>query len=146
MKKDMPIITGLSATYLYRSAREIGETNEYNSIAGEPSGHFAVLSGYDKGMKNLLVSDPFHLNPFAGSHYYWVDIQRVISAILLGIVSYDANLLILEPDHASLLRSAEKRKERAKNPGFDRRAAATPPEKSVKESKRDRRKKMKRPT
>lgn len=97
MEKEKPILTGLSATYLYRSAREIGETNEYNSIAGEPSGHFVVLAGYDKDMKNLLVADPFHLNPFAGSNYYWVDIQRVISSILLGIVSYDANLLIIEP-------------------------------------------------
>ena len=102
MEKDQPIITGLSATYLYRSAREIGETNEYNSIAGEPSGHFAVLSGYDQGMKNVMVADPFHLNPFAGSHYYWVDIQRVISSILLGIVSYDANLLIIEPENPQL--------------------------------------------
>lgn len=97
LENDKPMITGLSATYLYRSAREIGETNEYNSIAGEPSGHFAILAGYDQGMKNLLVADPFHLNPFAGSHYYWVDSHRVVSSILLGIVSYDANLLIIEP-------------------------------------------------
>ena len=98
LEKNQPILTGLSATYLYRSAREIGATNEYNSIEGEPSGHFVVLSGYDKRFKSLLVADPFHLNPFAGSNYYWVDIQRVISSILLGIVTYDANLLVIEPD------------------------------------------------
>jgi hypothetical protein len=97
IERDTPILTGLSATYLYRAAREIGETNEYNSIAGEPSGHFVVLSGYDKRGRSLQVSDPFHLNPFAGSNYYWVDIQRVISSILLGILTYDANLLIIEP-------------------------------------------------
>jgi hypothetical protein len=97
LQNDQPILTGLSATYLYRSAREIGETNEYNSIEGEPSGHFVVLAGYDRKVKSLLVADPFHLNPFAGSNYYWVDIQRVISSILLGIVTYDANLLIIEP-------------------------------------------------
>lgn len=97
LQNDRPVLTGLSATYLYRSAREIGESNEYDSIAGEPSGHFVVLAGHDKGIRNLLVADPFHLNPFAGSHYYWVNIQRVVSAILLGIVTYDANLLILEP-------------------------------------------------
>ena len=97
LEKNKPILTGLSATYLYRSSREIGETDEYDSVAGEPSGHFAVLAGYDKKMKSLLVADPFHLNPFAGSNYYWVDIQRVISSILLGIVTYDANLLIIEP-------------------------------------------------
>ena len=98
LKKDQPVLTGLSATYLYRSAREIGETNEYNSIEGEPSGHFVVLAGYDKAIDSLLVADPFHLNPFAGSNYYWVEIQRVISSILLGIITYDANLLIIEPE------------------------------------------------
>jgi hypothetical protein len=97
LEKDQPILTGLSATYLYRSAREIGETNEYNSVEGEPSGHFVILSGYDKRMRKLLVADPFDLNPFAGSNYYWVDVQRVISSILLGIVTYDANLLIIDP-------------------------------------------------
>ena len=97
LEQDHPVLTGLSATYLYRSAREIAATNEYNSIEGEPSGHFVVLAGYDKKMKSLLVADPFDLNPFAGSNYYWVDIQRVISSILLGIVTYDANLLVIEP-------------------------------------------------
>lgn len=96
--KNKPVITGLSATYLYRSAREIGETNEYNSIAGEPSGHFVVLAGHDRKAKSLLVADPFHMNPFAGSNYYWVGIQRVISSILLGIVTFDANLLLIEPE------------------------------------------------
>ncbi|MFZ8493739.1 C39 family peptidase, partial [Staphylococcus aureus] len=84
LKKDTPILTGLSATYLYRSAREMPDTNEYNSIAGEPSGHFVVISGYDHKTQNLMVADPFQLNPFAGSHYYWVDINRVVSSILLG--------------------------------------------------------------
>ena len=97
IERGMPVLTGLSATYLYRSAREIAETNEYNSIAGEPSGHFVVISGYDRHVRNLLVADPFNLNPFAGDNYYWCDVRRVISSILLGIVSYDANLLIIEP-------------------------------------------------
>ena len=108
--QNKPILTGLSATYLYRSAREIGATNEYNSTDGEPSGHFAVIAGYDSNLKSLLVADPFHLNPFAGSHYYWVDVQRVISSILLGIVTYDANLLVIEPDSG---RSRGKRKVQA---------------------------------
>lgn len=110
LEKDQPILTGLSATYLYRSAREVGATNEYNSIEGEPSGHFVILSGYDKKLKSLLVADPFDLNPFAGSHYYWVDIQRVISSILLGIVTYDANLLIVEPDPTAKAKKSRKRK------------------------------------
>jgi len=98
IENNQPILTGLSATYLYRSAREVGETNEYNSIEGVPAGHFVILSGYDRKVRSLMVADPFHLNPFAGSNYYWVDVQRVISSILLGIVTYDANLLIIEPE------------------------------------------------
>lgn len=112
IQNKTPILTGLSATYLYQSAREIGATNEYNSIEGEPSGHFVVISGYDKKAKKLLVADPFDLNPFAGSHYYWVDIQRVISAILLGIVTYDANLLVIEPEKPKTAKPPKKPKRR----------------------------------
>ncbi len=38
--QGIPVLTGLSATYLYRSPREIGATNEYDDIRGEPSGTF----------------------------------------------------------------------------------------------------------
>lgn len=100
LERGTPVLTGLSATYLYRSAREVPDTNEYNSIEGSPSGHFVVLAGYDRHVRNLLVADPFHLNPFAGDNYYWCDVRRVVSSILLGIVSYDANLLVIEPPAA----------------------------------------------
>jgi hypothetical protein len=98
LEKGIPVLTGLSATYLYRSAREIGATNEPDSVAGEPAGHFVVIAGMDRKRKTLLVADPFHLNPFASGNYYWVEIHRVISSILLGILTYDANLLVIEPD------------------------------------------------
>jgi hypothetical protein len=32
-----------------------------------------------------------------GSRYYAVRVQRLIGAILLGIMTYDANLLVIEP-------------------------------------------------
>ena len=42
-----PILTGLSATYLYECPREIGETVlHYDDIHGQPTGHFVVLCGY----------------------------------------------------------------------------------------------------
>jgi hypothetical protein len=97
LEKGVPILTGLSATYLYKSAREIGATNLSDSVAGEPAGHFVVIAGIDREKKCLLVADPFHANPFATGNYYWVEIHRVISSILLGILTYDANLLIIEP-------------------------------------------------
>jgi hypothetical protein len=112
LNNDIPILTGLSATYLYRSAREMPDTNEYNSIAGEPSGHFVVLAGHDRKAQNLLVADPFQLNPFAGSHYYWVDVNRVVSSILLGIVSYDANFLVIEPIKKQIKKSPIKKESR----------------------------------
>ncbi len=97
LERGVPILTGLSATYLYQSAREIGATNLPDPIAGEPTGHFVVIAGIDREKKCLLVADPFNANPFATGNYYWVEIHRVISSILLGILTYDANLLIIEP-------------------------------------------------
>jgi hypothetical protein len=97
LNRSIPILTGLSATYLYRSAREYGPEDEHDSIRGEPSGHFVVLSGYDATEKNVLVCDPYLPNPVSGTNQYLVSMDRVICAILLGIVTYDANLLIVTP-------------------------------------------------
>jgi hypothetical protein len=35
------------------------------------------------------------------THHYSIDINRVLCSILLGVVTYDANLLILAPDEAT---------------------------------------------
>src|SRR5690606_12752859 len=56
LKRGIPILTGLSATYLYRCAREYGD--EYDAIKGDPQGHFVVLSGYDRRTREVTVSDP----------------------------------------------------------------------------------------
>ncbi len=42
LKRSIPVLTGLSATYLYRSAREFGPRSDYDDIRGEPSGHFVL--------------------------------------------------------------------------------------------------------
>jgi hypothetical protein len=98
LRRERPILTGLSATYLYGCARETGDhVLRPDDLAGVPTGHFVVLSGYDRKKREVLVSDPMRDNPRYGSHIYWVPIDRVISAILLGVLTYDANLLILEP-------------------------------------------------
>lgn len=97
LTRGVPILTGLSATYLYRDAREVGATFESDDIRGVPMGHFVVLCGYDRGTRNVLVADPLLPNPLASEHLYEVDVDRVVNAILLGIVTYDANLLILQP-------------------------------------------------
>ncbi|MEQ8520444.1 MAG: C39 family peptidase [Cytophagales bacterium] len=98
LSKGTPILSGLSATYLYNSQREIGELNVYHDTKGEPSGHFVVISDYDSVSKKCRIADPLNPNPIKDSiQYYRVDVRRVINAILLGIVTYDANLLIIEP-------------------------------------------------
>lgn len=97
LKKSIPILTGLSSTYLYRAVRENPENNEDDNIAGSPSGHFVVLFGYNKETREVLVADPYKKNPVSGDHYYSVSIARLLGAVLLGILTHDANLLIIEP-------------------------------------------------
>lgn len=96
LKRGIPVITGLSATYLYRSVRDIPETNAGDDVRGEPVGHFVVLTGYRKDTREVLIADPLRNNPLAASRYYAVKVHRLIGAILLGTMTYDANLLIIE--------------------------------------------------
>ncbi len=93
--QDIPILTGLSATYLYNEKREYGEEPvSYDDIKGQPSGHFVVLSGINYENSSVQVADPLHGNPF-DSQLYSVNIDHLICAILLGVITYDANLLII---------------------------------------------------
>jgi hypothetical protein len=93
-----PIITGLSSTYLYRAAREYGETTMVDDdIRGEPSGHFVVLCGYDRAEKRVMIADPYRQSFPGGEHHYPVTTNRVLIAIMLGVITYDANLLIIRP-------------------------------------------------
>jgi hypothetical protein len=97
--RDLPVLTGLSATYLYKSKREYSGSNGesiYDDLRGKPMGHFVVLCGMEK--KNVLVADPYQDNPYSKDLYYHVPVGRLINAIMLGIVTYDANLLIISKD------------------------------------------------
>ncbi len=98
LKKSLPILVGLSSTYLYNEQREFGERSVSDDIRGYPQGHFVVLCGYDSEERSVLVADPLESNPLAtGEHRYVVDLDRLMCAIMLGIVTYDANLLIIRP-------------------------------------------------
>jgi hypothetical protein len=99
LKKGIPILTGLSATYLYGTPREIPQSDIYDSIKGEPSGHFVVITGYDEENNCVYVTDPMEPNPLGKGQVYSVDFVRLINSIMLGIVTYDANLLIIEPQN-----------------------------------------------
>jgi hypothetical protein len=97
LKQSIPIVTGLSATYLYGSAREIPQFDIYDSIKGEPAGHFVVITGFDEDKNCVHITDPNEPNPIGQGKVYSVSFGRLINSIMLGIVTYDANLLIIQP-------------------------------------------------
>ncbi len=97
LKKSIPILTGLSSTYLYFTKREIPENCKPDDVRGCPCGHFVILCGYDKAARTVSVADPYLPNPLGEKHHYDVHLDRLIAAILLGVLTYDANLLVIEP-------------------------------------------------
>lgn len=102
LSRGTPILTGLSATYLYRCPREIdgkgpGRASEFDDVRGTPQGHFVVLCGCDRKARKVLVADPLSPNPPFGRHFYQLDVDRVKHAILLGIVTYDSVVVVIEP-------------------------------------------------
>jgi hypothetical protein len=100
LNRGVPVLAGLSATYLYRCAREIDAGPRrliYDDVQGYPTGHFVVACGYDRRTRDVIIADPQHPNPRSDDPIYAVPIDRFICSILLGIVTYDANILIIEP-------------------------------------------------
>ncbi|HLT80647.1 MAG TPA: C39 family peptidase [Cyclobacteriaceae bacterium] len=98
LARSRPILTGLSATYLYGTPREVPQFDIYDDIKGEPAGHFVVISGYDEEKRSVYLADPMTPNPIGKERVYGVSFARLINSIMLGIVTYDANLLIIEPN------------------------------------------------
>jgi hypothetical protein len=98
LSQGCPILTGLSSTFLYQSMREAPPEQIQDDIRGVPTGHFVVLSGYDRENRLVCVVDPLEQNPYSSTKKYEIPIDRVISAIHLGILTYDANFLIIYPN------------------------------------------------
>lgn len=108
LQAGVPILTGLSSTFLYGEARERSYVDDRGNhrvapddIAGLPAGHFVVLCGYDEQRREAIVADPLESNPLSRDRQYPVNIDRVFASIMLGVVTYDANLLILKPNSTS---------------------------------------------
>jgi hypothetical protein len=97
LRQKVPILTGLSATYLYQAKREHPVTGQDDDVAGEATGHFVVLTGYDPETKEARLADPYGKNPIRQKMTYSVKLDRLVTAILLGVLTYDANLLIIRP-------------------------------------------------
>jgi hypothetical protein len=99
-EQDIPLLTGLSATYLYQSAREYENEHGdsiYDDVSGYPTGHFVVLCGFAEDQKHVVVADPYQENPYFKNNYYEVSISRLLNSIMLGMATYDANLLAIKP-------------------------------------------------
>ncbi len=103
--KNIPMLAGLSATFLYQEAREISQPPDEHGIssvpddvAGKPCGHFVVISGYDEPGDAVLISDPLYPDPQLPAAHYWAAIDHVATAILLGIVTFDSNILVIQPN------------------------------------------------
>jgi hypothetical protein len=97
LSQGYPILTGLSSTFLYRAPREVPPVQFPDDICGVPTGHFVILCGYNRANKTITVADPLTQNPFSSTRKYDAHIDRVICSILLGVLTYDANFLIIKP-------------------------------------------------
>ena len=97
LRRRLPVITGLCSTYLYRARREYGRNDTPDDVRGYPSGHFVVRAGYDRTRRSVLIADPYGPHPYGPSLQYWLSIDRVLGAVLLGILTHDANLLVIHP-------------------------------------------------
>jgi hypothetical protein len=69
----------------------------YDDVAGSPAGHFVLIHGYDEDEDEVKVADPLPDNPAFESRYYTVEFKRLLTAIALGIITYDANILVIAP-------------------------------------------------
>ncbi len=98
-KLKMPILSGLSATFLYRCARELeiapGQMI-FDDIRGSAIGHFVILFGYEDNKSEVIVADP-QVNPLYNDHYYLVKLRHLINAIMIGVLTHDANMLMIYP-------------------------------------------------
>ena len=97
LHRGTPIIAGLSVTWLYRCARERAEDGVSDDVGGEATGHFVVIHGLEASSQLAHIADPLLHYPYPGCHAYTVGVDRLIRAILLGVLTFDAKLLVIRP-------------------------------------------------
>jgi hypothetical protein len=96
LKDNIPLITGLSCTYLYNTSRErvISKSKIIaDDIGGVSTGHFVVLMASTD--TEITIADPYYPNPLSDLGIYGVNSHRVILSIMLGVLTYDANLIVI---------------------------------------------------
>lgn len=99
LKKGIPLLTGLSSTYLYRSCREYSEGDKQikDDIKGFAEGHFVILEHYKPETGRVNIVDPYLANPYSKDLHYEMPLRRLINAIMLGVLTYDANFMVIHP-------------------------------------------------
>lgn len=97
---DRPIIAGLSCTWLYQSSRELPDTTE-DDLRGQPAGHFVVLYDLDSRAREIAVADPYRGHKLSTTHCYRAPVSRLVGSIMLGVLTFDAKLLIVSPKESS---------------------------------------------
>ncbi|MBN8548335.1 MAG: peptidase-C39 like family protein [Deltaproteobacteria bacterium] len=96
MLEKGPIIAGLNATYLYGCAREFESPHglAYDAVRGQTLGHFVVIVGIDICNDAVSILDPQLPNPISATQQLLrIPTQLLLSAILLGALTYDSALL-----------------------------------------------------
>ena len=97
LKRGCPILTGLNSTFLYRNMRVRDPNMVDDDVRGNVVGHFVVLCGYNPEKQTVRIADPYAENPYSRDHFYEAELNRVVCSILLGVMTYDANFVLIEP-------------------------------------------------
>jgi hypothetical protein len=99
LKKGIPILTGLSSTYLYMTTREyvLEDTSQQivDDVKGYPEGHFVLIHSYDTQTQMVTLMDPYEKNPYSKELKYTISLDHLQTAIMLGVLTYDANMLMI---------------------------------------------------
>ncbi len=88
-----PLLIGVNVSYLYGESRIFRD--RYNDIRGMSEGHFVIICGYDTLKGTLLIADPWQTNPFSLKSTYWVKFNHLITSMMLGVLTHDANVLVI---------------------------------------------------
>ncbi|CRX39133.1 cysteine peptidase family C39 domain-containing protein [Estrella lausannensis] len=101
LKRKIPIITGLSSTYLYKCSRIHlnGDEALKDDVLGAPEGHFVVLESYNPESRLVTINDPWHQNPYSQDLKYEVSKDHLLTSFLIGLLTYDANFTIITKKH-----------------------------------------------
>jgi hypothetical protein len=104
LQHSTPLLTGLSSTYLYGASREkVVDTHQVvDDVGGFPEGHFIILDDYNREEKRVRIVDPYPGNPYSKNLRYSIRMERLINAILLGVMTYDANFMVIRPASCKL--------------------------------------------